>query len=96
MASDSKFSTVYSMAAYWWELWFIIVLIYCGDISIFDEWVDDTSIHNKLVLIGAGKEHSNKLKQTGLEDAKDFVQKVLTKASRCLGQNESFTVKSHK
>ena len=98
MAPEFVLSTGYSKGIDWWALGCILVEMYSGR-SPFEFDGDLKKTFKKVCLIGMGRESfasPEELEQEGLEDALNFAQQLLSKASDRLGRRNSCKVKDHK
>ena len=97
IAPEFVLSTGYSKGIDWWALGCIVVEMYSGR-SPFEFDGDLKKTFRQVCLIGMGRESFSppeEMQQTGLEDALDFVQQLLVKASERLGRDSSRRVKDH-
>jgi serine/threonine protein kinase len=98
IAPEFVLSTGYSKGIDWWALGCIVVEMYSGR-SPFEFDGDLKKTFRQVCLIGMGRESfspPNEMQQPGLEDALDFVQQLLVKASERLGRDSSHRVKDHR
>lgn len=98
IAPEFVLSTGYSKGIDWWALGCIVVEMYSGR-SPFEFDGDLKKTFRQVCLIGMGRESFSppeEMQQPGLEDALDFVQQLLVKASERLGQDSSRRVKDHR
>ena len=98
MAPEFVLSLGYSKGIDWWALGCILVEMYSGR-SPFEFGGDLKKTFRHVCLIGMGREAfvpPDELKQPGLEDALDFAQQLLSRASDRLGRNNRQRVKDHK
>lgn len=98
IAPEFVLSTGYGKGIDWWALGCIVVEMYSGR-SPFEFDGDLKKTFKQVCLIGMGRESFSppeELQQPGLEDALDFVQQLLTKASERLGRDSSRRVKDHR
>jgi len=97
IAPEFVLSTGYSKGIDWWALGCIVVEMYSGR-SPFEFDGDLKKTFRQVCLIGMGRESFSppeEMQQPGLEDAQDFVQQLLVKASERLGRDSSRRVKDH-
>jgi serine/threonine protein kinase len=97
IAPEFALSTGYSKGIDWWALGCIVVEMYSGR-SPFEFDGDLKKTFRQVCLIGMGRESFSppeEMQQPGLEDALDFVQQLLVKASERLGRDSSRRVKDH-
>ena len=98
IAPEFVLSTGYGKGIDWWALGCIVVEMYSGR-SPFEFDGDLKKTFKQVCMIGMGRETYSppeELQQQGLEDALDFVQQLLTKASERLGRDSSRRVNDHK
>ncbi|KAL9188700.1 hypothetical protein ACHAXT_007078 [Thalassiosira profunda] len=97
MAPEFVLSTGYSKGIDWWALGCILVEMYSGK-SPFEYNGDLKETFKKVCLIGMGRESfvpPKELEQAGLQDARNFAQQLLSKASDRLGRLNSCKVRHH-
>jgi protein kinase A len=98
IAPEFVLSTGYDKGVDWWALGCIVAEMYSGK-SPFEFDGDLKKTFKQVCLIGMGRgtfSPPEELQQPGLEDALDFVQQLLTKASERLGRESSRRVKGHR
>jgi len=97
MAPEFVLSTGYSKGIDWWALGCILVEMYSGR-SPFEFNGDLKETFKQVCLIGMGRGSftpPEELHEPGLEDALNFAQHLLSKASDRLGRHSSHKVKDH-
>lgn len=97
MAPEFVLSTGYSKGIDWWALGCILVEMYSGR-SPFEFDGDLKKTFKKVCIIGTGRESfvaPKELHEEGLENALDFAQRLLSKASDRLGRQSSCRVRDH-
>ncbi|KAL7463931.1 hypothetical protein ACHAXS_004285 [Conticribra weissflogii] len=96
MAPEVVWGTGYTKSIDYWALGCIIVEMYTA-VSPFD-FDDLQMIFKKVGLIGCGREKYTppvEMNRPGLEEARDFVQRLLCVSSERLGRTSSTEVKEH-